>query len=63
MKEIGEIVITRYHFSPSSFSSSKVSYTFTFDCLLNAFSSDQIAQFRDNANAKYSISFECGEMS
>lgn len=47
-----------YCFNPSSLSSSEVEYTFTFDCFLNDFSSDQIAQSKDNAKAKYSISFE-----
>ena len=53
------------NYCSSSFSSSEVLKIFTFDCILNAFSSDHIAQFKDNANAKYGSSFfssPCGEI-
>src|SRR3989338_919639 len=63
MEKISEINVMQYYFSPSSLINSEVVSTLTFDCILKAFSSDQIAQFDFNANAKYSISFECGEIS
>src|SRR3989338_1275546 len=40
---------------------SDVEYTTTFDCSLNAFSSDQIDEFNSNASAKYGLSFSCGD--
>ena len=52
-----------YNYNPNFLSSSEVEYTLTFDCFLNTVSSDQIGQLSDNARAKYSISFECGDSS
>src|SRR3989338_8563101 len=49
--------------SPISFNNSEVEYTFTFDCDFRALSSDHIGQFSFKANAKYSTSFESGEIS
>ena len=46
-------------YKPNFCTSSKVEYTSTFDCCLNDFSSDHIALFKDNAKAKYGISFAC----
>lgn len=43
----------------SSLRSSDVEYIFTFDCCLNLFSPDHIAQSEANANAKYGISLVC----
>ena len=41
----------------SNFAISCVEKILTFDCFLNAFSSDQIGQLNDKAKAKYGISF------
>ena len=60
MLEVKSLYIEKRYFNPSSFSISGVENTLTFCCFLNVVSSDQIAQFRDNAKAKYSISFEFG---
>src|SRR3989338_1072719 len=65
MKELNQKIKRAYFFSFSSFSSSAVLSTFTLDCFLNAFSSDQIAQFSANASAKYGSSFvffPCGDI-
>src|SRR3989344_1791506 len=42
---------------------SEVEYTLTMRCFLKDFSSDQMLQFNLKAKAKYSISFDCGEIS
>ncbi len=52
-----------YCLNPSSLNSSEVEYTLTLSCFLNAFSSDHIAQFNDNARAKYAASLICGAKS
>src|SRR3989338_3566155 len=49
-----------HFFSPTSFNSSEVEYTLTFDCFLNDISLDQIGRFSCSANAKYGTSFICG---
>src|SRR3989344_4783450 len=49
-------------YMPISLSNSDVLYTLTFDCFLNAFSSDQIGQPKCKESAKYSISFGWGEI-
>ncbi len=46
----------------SNLISSEVEYTLTIDCFFNALSSDQIGQLSFNANAKYSMSSESGEI-
>ena len=40
---------------------SDVENILTFDCFLNAFSSDHIGELRDNASAKYGASLICGD--
>src|SRR3989344_8595506 len=40
---------------------SDVEYTTTFDCFLNAFSSDHRGEFNSNPSAKYGLSFSCGD--
>lgn len=54
------------YFNPNSLINSKVEYTFTLDCCLNAFSSDHIGQFNAKARAKYGLSLglslPCGDI-
>src|SRR3989338_4577669 len=63
INQTGKIKQGDYNCNPSFLSSSEVECTFTSDCFLNAASSDQIGQLSDNARAKYSISFVCGDSS